>query len=75
MKRLLLILLLANAAVFGYGYYRQTMANSSPESELLKPINPDSIKILTPQQVARLGTTHARLRRMGAVQRRRTRQS
>jgi hypothetical protein len=54
-KKLLLFLLLANAAVFGYGYYRQTAANSSPESERLKPINPDSIKILSPQQVAKLG--------------------
>lgn len=55
MKKLLLLLLLANAAVFGYGYYRQTAASSSPESERLKPINPDSIKILSPQQVAKLG--------------------
>jgi SPOR domain len=54
-KKLLLLLLLANAAVFGYGFYRQTAANASPENERLKPINPESIKILSPQQVAKLG--------------------
>jgi hypothetical protein len=55
MRKLLILLLLANAAVFGYGFYRQSMSNSSPESERLKPINPESVKLLTTQQVAKLG--------------------
>jgi hypothetical protein len=54
-KKFLLFVLLLNVAVFGYGYYRQTAANSSPENERLKPINPESVKILSPQQVAKLG--------------------
>jgi hypothetical protein len=55
MRKFLILLLLANVAVFGYGFYRQSMANSSPESERLKPINPESVKLLTTQQVAKLG--------------------
>ncbi|MGL5002735.1 MAG: hypothetical protein ACRDAM_07320, partial [Casimicrobium sp.] len=55
MKKFVLFLLLANIAVFGYGYYRQTMANASPESERLKPINAESMKILSVQQIAKLG--------------------
>jgi hypothetical protein len=55
MRKLLILLLLANVAVFGYGFYRQTMANSSPENERLKPINPDAVKLLTTQQIAKLG--------------------
>jgi hypothetical protein len=54
-KKLLLALLLANIALFGYGYYAQTTANASPDNERLKSINPESVKILTPQQIARLG--------------------
>jgi hypothetical protein len=54
-KKLLLFLLLVNVAVFGYGYYAQTTANASAENERFKPINPDVVKILTPQQVAKLG--------------------
>ncbi len=55
MRKLLIFLLLANVAVFGYGFYRQTMANASPESERLRPINPDAVKLLTTQQIAKLG--------------------
>jgi hypothetical protein len=55
MKKLLLLLLVANAIVFAYGYYAQSTANASPEYERFKPINPDTIKILSPQQVAKLG--------------------
>ncbi len=47
--------MLLNLGLFGYGYYEQTMANASPESERLKPINPESMKLLTSQQVAKLG--------------------
>jgi hypothetical protein len=55
LKKLLVILLLANIAVFAYGYYAQTTANASPENERLKPINADTVKILSAQQVAKLG--------------------
>jgi hypothetical protein len=55
MRKFLLFLLLANAAVFAYGYYLQTSSNASPDNERLKPINPDAIKILSSQQVSKLG--------------------
>ncbi len=55
MRKLLLFLLLANAAMLGYGYYRQSAVNASPENERLKPINADAVKILSAQQVAKLG--------------------
>jgi hypothetical protein len=54
-KKFLLFLLLANAIVLAYGYYVQTTANASPDTERLKPINAETVKILTSQQVAKLG--------------------
>jgi hypothetical protein len=55
MRKLLIFLLLANVAVFGYGFYRQSMSDASPENERLKPINPEAVKLLTTQQIAKLG--------------------
>jgi hypothetical protein len=54
-KRILLWLLLANAIVFAVGYYMNTSAKDSPEAARLKPLNPDAVKILSPQQISTLG--------------------
>ncbi len=55
MKKIVLTLLIANLVVFGYGYYRYTTANASPDSERLKPINAEGVRVLTSQQYAKLG--------------------
>jgi hypothetical protein len=55
LKKFLTLLLLLNVAVFAYGYYSMQAAKHSAESERLRPINADAVKILTPQQVAKLG--------------------
>jgi hypothetical protein len=55
MRKFFVFLLLANALVFGYGYYLHVSTTSSPENERLKPINADAVKILSSQQVSKLG--------------------
>jgi hypothetical protein len=55
MKKLFLFLLLANAALFAYGYYRHVSATSSADAERFRPLNPESVKVLSAQQVAKLG--------------------
>jgi hypothetical protein len=54
-KKFFLFLLVANIALAAYGYYRQTTSRASPDAERLRPINPESVKVLTPQQMAKLG--------------------
>jgi hypothetical protein len=55
MKRIFVWLLIANAIIFAVGYYMNISAKDSPEAARLKPLNPDAIKILSPQQVSALG--------------------
>lgn len=55
MKKIIAVLLLANLALAGYGFYAQQTGQQAAESERLRPINPESVKLLTPQQVAKLG--------------------
>ncbi len=59
MKRWIFVLLFANLAVFGYGYYREFAANASPDNERLKPMNPESVRVLSAQQYAKLGPAKA----------------
>jgi len=55
MKKLLVLLLLANAALFGYAYYDRMSAASHATADRFRPLNADQVKSLTPQQVAKLG--------------------
>ena len=55
MKKLLVLLLLANAALFGYAYVDGMTANAQASAERYKPINPDAVKPLTAQQISKLG--------------------
>ncbi len=55
MKKLLILLLIANAALFGYAYVDGMKANAQANAERYKPINPDAVKALTAQQVSKLG--------------------
>jgi hypothetical protein len=54
-KKFFLFLLLANVALFAYGYYRQVSSTSSADNERFRPLNPESVKVLSAQQVAKLG--------------------
>ncbi len=55
MKKLLVLLLLANAALFGYAYIDGMNANAQANAERYKPINADAVKSLTAQQMSKLG--------------------
>lgn len=55
MKKLLVLLLLANAALFSYAYFDGMNANAQANAERYKPINADAVKSLTAQQVSKLG--------------------
>ncbi len=55
MKKLLVLLLLANAALFGYAYVDGMNANAQASAERYKPINADAVKSLTAQQMSKLG--------------------
>ena len=55
MKKLLVLLLLANAALFGYAYVDGMNANAQASAERYKPINADTVKSLTAQQMSKLG--------------------
>jgi hypothetical protein len=55
MKKLLVLLLLANAALFGYAYFDGMNANAQANAERYKPINADAVKSLTAQQMSKLG--------------------
>ena len=55
MKKLLVLLLLANAALFSYAYFDGMNANAQANAERYKPINADAVKSLTAQQMSKLG--------------------
>lgn len=55
MKKLLVLLLLANALFFGYAYVDGMNANATASAERYKPINADAVKSLTVQQMSKLG--------------------
>ena len=55
MKKLLVLLLLANAALFGYAYFDGANANAQASAERYEPINADAVKSLTVQQMSKLG--------------------
>lgn len=55
MKKLFLFLLLANVALALYGYYLHVASRASADAERFRPVNDESVKVLTPQQVAKLG--------------------
>lgn len=55
MKKLLVLLLIANAALFSYAYYDRMNAASHATADRFRPLNADRVKSLTPQQVAKLG--------------------
>ena len=55
MKKLLILLSLANIALFGYAYVVEMNASSQASAERYKPINADAVKPLTAQQVSKLG--------------------
>ncbi len=55
MKKLLVLLLLANAALFAYAYVDGMNANANASAERYKPINADAVKSLTAQQMSKLG--------------------
>ena len=55
MKKLFVLLLLANIALFGYAYFDRMNSAAQASSDRFKPLNADQVKVLTTQQVARLG--------------------
>lgn len=55
MKKLLIFLLLANAAFFAYAYVEHMNSASLASADRYKPFNADQVKSLTAQQVAKLG--------------------
>lgn len=55
MKKLLVLLLLANAALFSYAYVDGMNANAQASAERYKPLNSDAVKSLTAQQMSKLG--------------------
>jgi SPOR domain len=55
MKKLFLLLLLANLALFAYAYFDRMNSASQATAERYKPVNADQVKSLTAQQVAKLG--------------------
>ena len=55
MKKLFIFLLLANAAVFGYAYYERYNSEAQAASDRYKPVNADQVRVLTTQQISKLG--------------------
>ena len=55
MKKILVLLLLANVALFAYAYVDSMNANAQASAERYKPINADAVKSLTAQQMSKLG--------------------
>lgn len=55
MKKLFLFLLLANVALFGYAYYERYNSDAMATSERYKPVNADQVRVLTTQQISKLG--------------------
>ncbi len=55
MKKLLILLLLANAALFGYTFYERYNSEAQAASDRYKPFNADQVRVLTTQQISKLG--------------------
>ena len=55
MKKLFLFLLMANLALFAYGYVDRMNSEAQATADRYKPFNADQVKSLTAQQMARLG--------------------
>ncbi len=55
MKKLFALLLLANAALFGYVYLDRMNGAAQAAADRYQPVNASLIKVLSAQQVARLG--------------------
>jgi hypothetical protein len=55
MKKLLVLLLLANLALFAYGYFEHVNGQAQAAADRYKPLNAEKIKSLSAQQVAKLG--------------------
>lgn len=55
MKNFFVLLLLANLALFGYAYYERMNSAAQAGADRFKPVNADAVKVLSAQQVARLG--------------------
>lgn len=55
MKKVFLLLLVANLALFAYGYVDRMNSEAQASAERYKPVNADQVKSLTAQQVAKLG--------------------
>lgn len=55
MKKLFLFLLVANLALFAYGYVDRVNSEAQSSADRYKPFNADQVKSLTAQQMARLG--------------------
>ena len=55
MRKLLVLLLLANIALFAYAYVDSMNASAQASADRYKPVNADAVKTLTAQQVSKLG--------------------
>ena len=55
MRKLLVLLLLANIALFAYAYVDGMNASAQASADRYKPVNADAVKTLTAQQVSKLG--------------------
>ncbi len=55
MKKLFLLLLVANLALLAYGYVDRMNSTAQATADRYKPFNADQVKSLTAQQVAKLG--------------------
>jgi len=55
MKKLFVVLLLANVVLFGYVYFDRMNSAAQASADRFKPLNADQVKVLTTQQVAKLG--------------------
>lgn len=55
MKKLFLFLLVANLALFAYGYVDRMNSEAQASAERYKPFNAEQVKSLTAQQMAKLG--------------------
>lgn len=55
MKKLFVVLLLANMALFGYVYFDRMNSAAQAGADRFKPLNAEQVKVLTTQQVAKLG--------------------
>jgi hypothetical protein len=55
MKKLFLLLVIANLALFAYAYIDRMNSANNAAADRYKPVNADQVKSLTAQQVAKLG--------------------